>query len=51
MDERLKRVADFFEGWELIQLLDIPANDILEAFCDEIEDKLEALEEIMEFHD
>jgi hypothetical protein len=51
MDERLNRVIDFFEGWELVQLLDISINDIVEAFEDEIEDKLTALEEVMEVYD
>lgn len=51
MDERLNRVIDYFDAWDLVQLLGISTDDIVEAFGDEVEDKLEALEEVMDYHE
>jgi hypothetical protein len=49
MDEETKnRLADYFEAWDLVELLRIPTKDIIEAFEDEVENALEDLEEIME---
>lgn len=42
-----KRVADFFESWELAEFLRIPAEEFVEAFEDEIEDAIEDVEELM----
>lgn len=42
-----KRVADFFESWELAEFLRIPAEEFVEAFEDEIENSLEDIEELM----
>lgn len=48
MDERLNRVIDYFDAWDLVQLLGILTEDVVSAFPDEIEDKLDQLEEIMD---
>ena len=50
MDERLNRIIDYFDAWDLVQLLGITTEDIVVAFPDDLEDKLEQLEDIMEFH-
>jgi hypothetical protein len=51
MDERLNRVIDYFDAWDLVQLLGISTDDIVRQFEDEIEDALEALEEVMDYHE
>lgn len=48
MDERLNRIIDYFEAWELVQLLGVSTEDIVSAFPDDVEDKLDQLEELME---
>lgn len=48
MDEQLNRVIDYFDAWDLVQLLGITTDDIVKAFEDEVLDKLEALEEVMD---
>lgn len=47
MDERLNRVIDYFDAWDLVQLLGLSSADIVTAFSDDVEDKIEALEEII----
>lgn len=49
MDEDLMRVADYFEPYDLVQLLGLSAAEIVQAFEDEVRDALEDLEDIMEF--
>ena len=49
MDEFMKALADRFEGWELAELLDIPAEDIILAFKDLIEDKTEDLRDYIDY--
>lgn len=45
----LKRVIiDRLEGWELVEFLQIPIEDVVEAFEDEI---LEAFEDVEDFVD
>ena len=51
MDERFNRVIDYFDAWDLVQLLGLSTDDIVDKFIDDVEDKLDQLEEIMEFHD
>ena len=51
MDERLNRIIDYFDAWDLVQLLGITTEDIVTAFPDDVEDKLDQLEDIMEFHE
>lgn len=48
VDERLNRVIDYFDAWDLVQLLGLSSADIVAAFSDDVEDKIEALEDIME---
>ncbi len=47
MDELKKRLADRFFGFELVELLDISAEEIIEAFSDKIEDNVIELEEYL----
>lgn len=47
MDEFYKRVADYFDPWELVQLLDIPMSDIIDYLQVEIDDAHDDLEDIM----
>lgn len=47
-DER-NRIMDFFEPWELVQLLKVDYDALVELLEDEIEDALPDLNEIMEF--
>jgi hypothetical protein len=51
-DER-DRIADYFEPWELVQLLagDVDVNDLIDFLEDEIENALDDLNDIMEFKD
>lgn len=51
-DER-DRIADYFEPWELVQLLagDVDINDLIDFLEDEIENALDDLNDIMEFKD
>lgn len=46
-NEFLFRLMDRFHGWELVELLDIPVEDIIEYFSDKIEENREEIEEIM----
>ena len=45
--ETLERIADYFDGYELVEYLKLPARDIIEAFPEEVEEALEGLEEVM----
>lgn len=49
--ETKKRLADYFEPEELVNYLGLTAEDIIEAFSDEVEEALEDLEEIMGYDD
>ena len=50
MEQETKdRIADYFDAFVLVELLEIPTSDILEAFEDSIEERLAAIEELMEF--
>ena len=49
MDEDMNRVADYFEPWDLIQLLGLSTAEVVQAFEDEVRDALDDLEDIMEF--
>jgi hypothetical protein len=46
-EETRKRIEDFFEGFELIEFLQISVSDVVEAFEDEIEIYLDEIEELM----
>jgi hypothetical protein len=46
MDEEFKkRLADYFEPWELTELLGIDIMDVIEAFSDKIEENYDMLQE------
>ena len=47
MDELHKAIIDRFEPWELVDFLQIPMEEILEAFEDLIEDKIKDLQEFV----
>lgn len=50
MDRELrKRIEDFFEGYELVEYLQIPVEDVVDAFEDQIEEVLEDVEEYISF--
>jgi hypothetical protein len=50
MDNDTKqRIADYFDPWDLVELLGLTTEEIVEAFEDAIEEKLDAIEELMEF--
>lgn len=50
MDEETKnRIADYFDPWDLVHYLGLTTEEIVSAFEDEIEEKLAAIEELMEF--
>lgn len=47
MDELHKAIIDRLEPWELVEFLQIPMEEILEAFEDLIEDKITDLQEFV----
>lgn len=47
--EERNRLTDYFEPWELAQLLDINMEEFIDFFEDEIEDALDDINELMEF--
>lgn len=49
MDDFMKALADRFEGWELVDLLNIPAEDVILAFKDLIEDNEEDLRDYIDY--
>lgn len=46
-EEFKKRLIDRFEGWELIEYLNIKIEDIVEIFEEEISEAKEDLEEFL----
>ena len=51
MDEDLKKIADYFESWQLAEYLNVSSEDFVLAFEDEILDKLNELKELMGIND
>lgn len=49
--ETKKRLADFFDPYELVELLDVKTEDVIDAFEIEVEDALDDLEELMGIED
>lgn len=50
MDKETKdRIADYFDPWDLVELLGLKTSEIVEAFEDEIEERLDDIEELIEF--
>lgn len=45
--ETRKRIEDFFEGFELIEFLQIPVDEIIDRFEDEVEEALDDIEELI----
>lgn len=45
--ETKERIADFFEGFELAEFLQIPASEVVERFEEEIIENLDEIEELM----
>jgi hypothetical protein len=41
------RIEDFFEGFELVEFLQLPVSEIIERFEDELEEALDEIEELM----
>lgn len=50
-DSVRKELVRKYEGWELVELLDIDIEDVIDAFEDLILDNLEDLKEEMEIED
>lgn len=46
-EETTKRLCDFFEGFELVEFLQISIEDVVEAFAETIEDNLDEIEEFI----
>lgn len=48
MDEELKnKISDYFESWELAEYLSISTLDLIEAFEDAVDDRLEDILELL----
>ena len=48
MDDLLKTsIIDRLEGWELVEYLNIPVEDVVEAFQEKIEENLDDIEELL----
>lgn len=45
--ETRKRIEDFFEGFELVEFLQISVSDVIDAFEEEVEEALEDIEELI----
>jgi hypothetical protein len=45
--ETKKRIADFFDGWELVEFLQLKIDEVVDAFEDEIEENIDDIEEFM----
>ena len=45
--ETRERIADFFDGPDLVDFLQVPVSDVVDAFEVEIEDNLDEIEEMI----
>lgn len=45
--ETVKRIEDFFEGFELVEFLQLPVSEVINAFEEEIEEYLDEIEELI----
>lgn len=45
--ETRKRIEDFFEGFELVEFLQLPVSEIIDRFEDEVLEALDDIEELM----
>jgi hypothetical protein len=48
-EEFVKRINDYFEGYELVELLGITTEEIIEAFAEKIGENAELLEEVTNY--
>ena len=48
-DEFKKRLVDYFDPGELIELIGVPIENLIEIFSEEIEENIDDLTEIMNF--
>ncbi len=46
-----KALADYFDAWDLVELLEIPTEEIIEAFEDMIEDRLDEIAEVIGYEE
>lgn len=46
--ETRKRIEDFFEGFELVEFLQLPVSEIIDRFEDEVEGALDEIEELLQ---
>lgn len=51
MDELLKAISDRLEPWELVDYLQIPMDEILDAHIDRIKDNIEEIKEFIDYND
>lgn len=45
--ETRKRIEDFFEGFELVEFLQLDVSDVIEAFEEQVEEALDEIEELI----
>jgi hypothetical protein len=51
MDKESKnRISDFFDAWDLVELLGISTEEIVDAFEELIEERLGEIEDLMEYN-
>lgn len=52
MDDMLRRaICDYFEAGDFAEYIGLSVDDLITAFPDEVEDALEDIKELMEWHD
>jgi hypothetical protein len=49
--ETMSRLSDYFDPWDLVELLGLKTQDIIDAFEPEVEDALDDLNDIMGLND
>lgn len=45
--ETRKRIEDFFEGFELVEFLQLSVSEIIDRFEEEVEEHLDEIEELI----
>lgn len=48
--EAKQRIIDYFDAWDLVEFLGISTEDVVDAFEAEIEERLDDIEEMMEYN-
>lgn len=46
-NETKQRIADYFDPWDLVEYLGITTEQLVEALEAEVEERLDAIEELM----